>query len=280
MRYASMNSAAQPTASTIRVICTSRSVPGRAKKLIVPERQIRPRTIRNTMIAIRPKTTRQAQRPARRLPATICADPGRISVINNRVSARLNRTGSRRLRRSGFSCGMTSFRSPTGLIPTVPCPSLSLWYDVPQYALVRAEADPETKSSSPFTQRRKTRALTLLHTVVMVGGGSMRYEVLQVQPVRKPPHEPDETVPLRPGRHSGRDHHPARYDVRTRRGARYRLHRHRRAEQLLGIPRPVRRIGQHRQGARAHQRALLRGRVPATRPGPGEQGIDAFDHAA
>jgi len=35
-------------------------------------------------------------------------------------------------------------------------------YDVPGAVKVRAEADPETKSSSPFTQRRKTRAHTLL----------------------------------------------------------------------------------------------------------------------
>jgi len=50
-------------------------------------------------------------------------------------------------------------------------------YDVPGQALVRDRADPETKSSSPDTERRKTPDLTLLHTAVMVGGRGMRYEV-------------------------------------------------------------------------------------------------------
>ena len=85
-----------------------------------------------------------------------------FKVINNSVSARLNRTGSRRLRRSGFSCGMTSFRSHPGrLMPTVPCPSTVQWYDVPGVGMVRAGADSETKSSSPDTERRKTPALPL-----------------------------------------------------------------------------------------------------------------------
>ncbi|GAA2802780.1 hypothetical protein GCM10010522_20660 [Kribbella solani] len=34
-------------------------------------------------------------------------------------------------------------------------------YDVPGGEMVRAEADSETKSSSPGTERRKTPALTL-----------------------------------------------------------------------------------------------------------------------
>ncbi|GAA3120003.1 hypothetical protein GCM10010530_47670 [Kribbella aluminosa] len=61
------------------------------------------------------------------------------------------------------------------------------WYDVPVAPMVRTRADPETKGSSPDTERRKSPALTLLDTAVMVGGGQMRYEVLYVQPVRKPP---------------------------------------------------------------------------------------------
>jgi hypothetical protein len=52
------------------------------------------------------------------------------------------------------------------------------WYDVPGYGMVRDRADPETKSSSADTERRKTPAVTLLDTVVMVGGGLMGYEVL------------------------------------------------------------------------------------------------------
>jgi hypothetical protein len=64
---------------------------------------------------------------------------------------------------------MTSFRSlkdPTlsGRADNVVDRILSfliIRYDVPGSAMVRDRADPETKSSSPDTERRKTPAMTL-----------------------------------------------------------------------------------------------------------------------
>ncbi len=85
------------------------SVPGRASTFSVPARQT---TVSSTTViasATSPAMSRQANRPARLLPATICADPGSTSVISTSVIARLKRVFSLRLRRSARSCGMTSF---------------------------------------------------------------------------------------------------------------------------------------------------------------------------
>jgi hypothetical protein len=56
---------------------------------------------------------------------------------------------------------MKSFRSPSRSVADRTLSFVITWYDVPVVPMVRDRADPETKSSSLDTERRKTPASTL-----------------------------------------------------------------------------------------------------------------------